>query len=170
MWISFIIAAAVVLIDQITKLVVEINYVKDEVHTLIGSFLYLTKVYNTGAAWSSFSDNTVFLVILSLVASVLFIFLIMRFVKPFKQNKLLSISAGFILGGTVGNLYDRFLTSIDKRNGVIDMIGVNFGSYSFPVFNVADSFLVVGAILLVIDVLFFMEKREEKSNDKDIDS
>ncbi|MGM9971974.1 MAG: signal peptidase II [Anaeroplasmataceae bacterium] len=166
MWISFIIASAIVLFDQITKLITEISFNMGETKPLIGNFLYLTKVYNTGAAWSSFSNNTVFLCVISLVASVIFTMLIINTVKSFKKMKLYTISMGFILGGTVGNLFDRFLTAINLREGVVDMIGVNFASYSFPVFNVADSFLVVGVILLLIDVIFFMDKRKGDVNDK----
>lgn len=163
MWIVFVIATIVALLDQITKLYFELNYVQGEENSIINNFFYFTKTYNTGAAWSSFSDNTVFLCLLSVVCSVLFIFIIIKTVKSFKRGIIYNISFAFILGGTVGNLVDRFLTTIGKRDGVIDFISLKFGNYSYPVFNLADSFLVVGVILLVIDILFFFEKRKKES-------
>ncbi len=172
MWIAFIIAAAVVLLDQITKLIVELNLNEDQFVTCIPHFLKFTKCYNTGAAWSSFSDAPVFLVIVSLVSSVIISWAIYRFIKEYKKMKTLTFAAGFILGGCVGNLFDRFMTSINVRNGVIDMIDfAPFNAVSrllskenFPTFNVADFFLVTGVILLVIDILFFMDKRKEKKD------
>ena len=167
MWIVFIIAACIVLIDQISKMIVELNLSVGINHFIIPKFFYITKTYNTGAAWSSFSDNTLFLCLLSLAASVIFIILITKTVKSFSKAKLYSISLGFILGGTVGNLFDRFFTSIGQREGVVDFLGLLFGKYEFPVFNIADSFLVIGVILILIDVLFFMDKRNgSEKNDK----
>lgn len=163
MWIVFFIAACVALLDQISKYYIEYNYVIGERKVIIDKFFYFTKTYNTGAAWSSFSDNTVLLCLLSVVCSVLFIFIIIKTVKSIKKAKLFNISMAFILGGTFGNLIDRFLTTIGKRDGVIDFIGVSFGSYDYPIFNLADSFLVVGVIFLIIDVLFFWDKRKKES-------
>ena len=56
------------------------------------------------------------------------------------------LSFGFILGGIIGNLFDRII-----RSGVVDFIGFIFGSYYFPIFNLADTFIVGGAILMVLD-------------------
>ncbi len=165
MWIAFIVAALVLFLDQLSKLIIEITYLFQETHFVIPNFFYITKTYNTGAAWSFFSDNTVILCVISIVASVVVGLIIVNTVKSFKKMKLYAISLGMILGGAVGNLVDRFLTSINQRKGVIDMLGFNFGSYSFPVFNLADSFLVIGVILLIIDMLFFMDKRKDEKND-----
>ena len=75
-----------------------------------------------------------------------------------------------LLAGTFGNMIDRFLTVFGMRKGVVDMIILNpldelwsfiFNS-SFPIFNVADVFLVVGVVLLAFDILFLEEKRNKK--------
>ena len=75
-----------------------------------------------------------------------------------------------LLAGTYGNMIDRFLTVFGLRKGVVDMIilnpldslwGVIFKS-GFPIFNVADVFLVIGVVLLAIDILFLEEKRNKK--------
>ena len=68
----------------------------------------------------------------------------------------------FLIGGTLGNFIDRL-----SINGVIDFIGFTFGEYNFPIFNLADTFLVVGVIMLLIQFLFIDEnavfKRENAS-------
>lgn len=162
MWIVFAIAAIVALIDQISKMLIEYTYITGETKYIIDKFFYITKTYNTGAGWSMLSDSTWLLCIFSLVASVALILVTYNTVKDFKKSKFYSISIAFILGGCVGNLVDRFLTCISKRDGVIDFIGVKFGNYQYPIFNLADSFLVVGVIMLLIDIIFFMDKRKGK--------
>ena len=68
-----------------------------------------------------------------------------------------------IVGGALGNMYDRFFTVGGIRKGVVDFISFHFGSYEFPVFNIADSVLVIGVILLMVDLLFFEEKRSKNA-------
>lgn len=165
MLITFLIALGVVLLDQISKLIIELTYAQGESTTIIKNFLYITKEYNTGAGWSLFSNNTVLLTLFSLICSVGFSYLIYRMCKTFKDKKVFCIALAFILGGTVGNLIDRFLTSINQRKGVVDFIDVMLGSYDYPVFNLADSFLVVGVIMAIIDIIFFMDKRKKKESE-----
>lgn len=160
--IVIIIVAALVLIDQLSKLYFELNFHEGEIVTVIKKFFYFTKTYNTGAAWSAFSDSTLFLAFVSLIATVIIGFIMYKTVN-LKTKKTYSYALILMLGGTAGNLIDRFMTSFKLRDGVVDFIGVWIGSYQFPVFNLADSFLVIGVILLSIDLLFFEEKR--KSNE-----
>ena len=71
----------------------------------------------------------------------------------------------FMLGGTVGNLIDRFMSVFGMREGVIDFFDMWLLGWQFPgVFNVADIFLVVGVGLLMIDILFLSDKREKLMN------
>lgn len=163
MWISFIIACAVVLIDQITKLLTLLFVDSSDEIYLIKGFIYITKEFNTGAGWSILSDNTALLMLISLVASIAIIYIIYKYIKSFKENKLLSISLGLILGGAVGNLIDRFLTVINQRDGVVDMVGTWIASYHWPTWNIADGMLVVGVILLAVWAIFFAGK--EKNHD-----
>ncbi len=109
---------------------------------------------NEGAAFSIFEGYTALLVIFSLIA-IVFIFLFDWKYKP--ESNLYMVGICFVLGGAIGNLVDRILLG-----GVRDFIVFEFWP-AFPTFNLADSFLVVGVILLVVYMLFFnKEKKSEK--------
>lgn len=117
--------------------------------TVIENFFYISHVRNTGAAWGIFSSNTMILVwITGLVILLMFLFLF------FTNRMMLTIPVAMIVGGGLGNMYDRIF-----RDGVIDFLDVYFWEYDYPVFNVADSILVVGVILLLVYV-FFLYKEE----------
>lgn len=108
---------------------------------------------NTGAAWGIFSGQTIWLILVSVIMIVaLFVY------NHFVQNKsvLYCLSFGFIIGGAVGNLVDRIAFQY-----VRDFIFLDFMP-TFPVFNLADSFLCVGAVLLAIHILFLSGKKNEK--------
>ncbi len=162
MVILIIATIGLILIDQLSKLYFELSYSVNDTTVLIKKFLYFTKTYNTGAAWSSFSDSTFFLALLSLAASVV-IGMILYKTYNLKTKKLYTSALILMLAGTAGNLIDRFMVTFKARDGVVDFIGVYLGSYEFPVFNLADSFLVVGVILLFVDILFFEDKRKQKA-------
>ena len=96
---------------------------------------------NTGAAWGMFSGKTLWLVIVS-VLMIVALFAYNHFVK--RKNTFYCIAFGFIIGGAIGNLVDRIWL-----NYVRDFIFLDFWP-TFPVFNLADSFLCVGAVMLAI--------------------
>lgn len=120
---------------------------------IIPGFFYFTYTFNKGAAWSFLADKSWGIYVLtgiSAIAAVLFlIFLIKRSGWPF----LMPFSLSLILAGTVGNLIDRFFLQ-----GVVDFLDFHFGSRHFPTFNVADSLIVVGIILLIIMLIFVEPK------------
>lgn len=142
----YIFGSIIFIIDQLVKLLV-INFISyDKVINIISNFFYLTHVKNTGGAWSIFSGNTLFLLIISLLCIIGIIFYVN---KKDKFNKLEVIYFTLLFGGIIGNLFDRVIYS-----GVIDYIGMIFFGYYFPIFNIADICIVVGAILIIIDGLW----------------
>lgn len=160
--IAILIGVIVTILDQITKIIVQ--NVKPTGAKNPG-FIDFRLTYNQGAAFSFMDDNTLFLAILSLAASIAIIYIIFKFI-PFKPKKLLHISMGLILGGCVGNMIDRFMTVFNWRKGVIDFIDVYIGSWHFPgTFNVADFFLVTGVCLIILDIIID-EIKSHKNNDK----
>ncbi len=122
---------------------------------LIPDFLYITHIKNTGAAFGMFQNSTDMLIIISFIAIILVAVLKVTLrIYSFIYH----IALGFVLGGATGNLFDRvFLRE------VTDFIQVNY----FAVFNGADSFLVIGFILLFIIIIKIFFKKEEKSLNKD---
>ncbi len=142
-------AISVVLIDQFTKNMIIGRVALNSQIELIRGFLYITHVKNTGAAFGMFQNSTNALIIISFIALVLVAILKMTLkIYSYVYN----ISLGFILGGAAGNLFDRIFL-----REVTDFIRVNY----FAVFNGADSFLVIGFILLLIIILkiFFKQSR-----------
>ena len=108
---------------------------------------------NTGAAWGMFSGKTLTLALVSVGMIVLF-FVFNHFVK--NKNTWYCISFGFVIGGALGNLIDRIWLKY-----VRDFIFLDFFP-TFPVFNLADAFLCVGAAMLAIYILFMSGKKSEK--------
>ena len=123
----------------------------------------MTLVFNNGAAWNMLSDQRWLLATISVVGFLLFFYVfIFLFTKLKRADKIGVILAA---AGSVGNLIDRMGFSFNAgiyKNGVIDFIQFHFWK-SFPVFNLADTFLVLGVILLVISNVIYLIKQSGKS-------
>ena len=150
-WIKIIISIVLVLVaDLVTK-----HFLFDiEYFNLIPKVISVAgNVQNTGAAWGMLSGKTIWLIIASVIMIVgLFIF--NHFIK--NKNTFYCLSFGFVIGGAIGNLIDRIWL-----NYVRDFIFLDFFP-TFPVFNVADAFLCVGAVMLAVFILFMQGKKSEK--------
>ena len=155
-----IVSVIAFLLDRISKIIMVNNVFKIESLnvdsyaqsvTVIDKVLNFSYVGNEGVAFGMLAHNR-WLLILLCVAILLVIGYIIYKTKP--QSMLEKVSYGMIIGGAIGNIYDRI-----AHGFVIDFIDVQFINY--PTFNVADCFVVVGAILLCICVLFFDKKEDE---------
>lgn len=164
---SFIwIVPLVIIIDQVSKLVIQNIFVNAEItpdlYIFSRDFIVIDLTYNTGAAWSILDDKRWLLAVISVIASIGIIYYL---VKKYKTLGLFERICGFIiLGGCMGNMIDR----IFYEKGVIDFIRPTF--INFPTFNIADSALVVGIIALLIKMLFEKEGEEEKKDAEKTDS
>lgn len=147
-----LLAAFIVLADQILKILVSSNMELFESFTLVPYLFNITYVQNKGAAFSIFSNYTWVLAIISLIFSaVLLIYIIVK--KP--KHKLLMLSLIMIFAGALGNAIDRIFLGY-----VIDYIETAF--IDFPIFNLADISITVGAVLLIVYEMFFdREKKDE---------
>lgn len=149
-----LIAAAVVLvIDQLTKLWVASSMERGGMVSVIDGVARLRYTQNTGAAFGMFQDATGILSILSLLV---IIGILITFVRVGHPGSLSVLAAGLVVGGAVGNLVDRV-----RLGYVVDFfevygphIEINHTIYTFPVFNVADSGITVGVILILIGLIF----------------
>lgn len=111
---------------------------------VIKDFFYLDLQKNTGAAFSILEGATIFFVVVGIFALIF----IHKYLLKEKLNTLKILSYSLLIGGIVGNLFDRIFFGY-----VVDFLSFKFGDYYFPVFNFADSFIVVGAIILGIDII-----------------
>lgn len=138
----YFIAGLGIVIDQLTKLIACL-YLKNI--EIIPNFLNLTYVENTGGAWGILDNNRIVLVGVSVIT----LLIINKYINSeVVISKLSSISYGLLLGGIFGNLFDRIF-----RGFVVDFLNFTIFSYNFPVFNIADSLIILGVILMFIEVI-----------------
>lgn len=156
--IYLIIAAVVVGLDRWTKWLAATRIPMYTHIQVIPGFFRITHTENTGAAFSLFAESTshwrtTLLIAFSVVAMVVVLALLWKQTRPFTMT---GIALSLILGGAIGNLWDRVL-----RGRVVDFLLVYVKHYEWPVFNLADSAIVVGACLLVLEILFTRQKPSE---------
>ena len=140
-----ILTILVILVDFFSKYIVSKLMTVNETINLIDNFFRITYVKNTGAAFSIFSNNTILVIIISVIVIGFLLFYIYR---NKGNNKLENVSYAFILGGAISNLIDRLVYGY-----VIDFLDFEILSYDAPIFNLADTFIVIGVILFLINTL-----------------
>ncbi len=151
MLIWIIIAAAVVLIDQLSKFLVVANFTLTDHFTFIPGIIDLVYVQNTGAAFSIFENYTW---ILALVSALFSVAIVVYMLKAKPTDRVSIVSAGLLLGGAIGNGIDRII-----REYVVDFI--EFAFFDFPVFNIADIAITSGAAILIIGMLVLEGKAKK---------
>lgn len=151
----FLIALIVFLIDQGTKYLIATRLVIGEQIPVIGDFFLITSHRNRGAAFGILENQRWFFIIITVIVVVGIIWYLQK-VKH-SENKMLPTALSLVLGGALGNFLDRVVSG-----EVVDFLQFNFGSYTFPIFNVADSCIVIGVALIVLDSL--LEVRREKKS------
>lgn len=150
------IGAAVLAIDQITKYLVVRNMEIGESIPIIGEFLQLTSHRNSGAAWGMFQGQMLFFYIVTLIVVALLLYI---YKKEAEDNFLMQLSITLLLAGAVGNFIDRILFQ-----EVVDFVDTLIFGYDFPIFNVADSALTVGVILMLIEFFFTGRSGDNERN------
>ena len=160
---SFALAGAVVLLDRLTKIWIQTSVSLGDQIPVIQDFFDIIHTENRGMAFGLFSGSTspwrpVLLVGVAFVVLLFVTGMIWKLPRELSQGQRFTyVALGLILGGAIGNLYDRAIVG-----SVTDFLDVYVGQYHWPAFNVADSGITIGAILLGIDLLW--PKRTEKSS------
>ena len=162
-----ILAVGILLIDQLSKLFTVGFFVEagqplfegwltslGESEIIIPKVLSFTYVLNDGAAFGILSNQRLFFLLATVAICTIGVVILMRLPE---KHILLKLSSGFILGGALGNLVDRVIVGV-VRDFIDATIVETVTGYSFPVFNVADIFVVVGTVLLAIYILFYHDK------------
>ena len=145
----------IILIDQITKIIIDGNLIMYQSIEVIPDFFSITHIRNTGIAFgflaqSSHLFRSVFLTLVPLFAIFLIIFLLY---KAEKDDIFLILGLSMIMGGAFGNLIDRV-----RLGAVIDFLDFYLGSYHWPAFNMADSAITLGALILFATIVKEREK------------
>ncbi|MFA5493922.1 MAG: signal peptidase II [Porticoccaceae bacterium] len=150
----YALALLVVVVDQLTKGIASayLDYARP---VMVTSFFNWTLLHNPGAAFSFLSDaggwqRWLFLAISTVVSLVIVVWMALL---P-RNARLQLLALGLILGGAIGNLWDRLMHGF-----VVDFIQLHYGGYYFPAFNIADSAITVGAAILIVDSLFGRQGR-----------
>ena len=148
-----IIATMIFVIDQVAKQLVRGNLALNESVTAIGGVLNFTHITNSGAAFGIMGGLTWLLILLSvlIIGGVIYIIEKRRIDCVWQK-----LGLAFTLGGALGNLFDRIVLG-----SVVDFLDIS-PLFNFAVFNIADIFIVVGAVILIITIIF---TRKEKTED-----
>ena len=147
---TFIIAIIILVVDQLSKSLIEIYFKLNKSYILIHNFFAVTPVHNTGGAWSIFSEYNYLFIIVSIIA----VLILLRFMLNFKNNFRNNLAFALTLSGILSNLTDRLFLGY-----VRDFLDFTIFKYNYPIFNIADIAIVMGVILLIIAIL----KGEDKN-------
>lgn len=149
-----------IILDQFTKYLAVINLKDNVSYHVIGDFLRFSYVENRGAAFGMLQNQRWFFIITTIILIALLIYLIWFNKKITNAGKL---TLSLVFGGAIGNFIDRV-----RLGYVIDFVDVRFGElYNFPVFNIADSCLVVGIGILILLILFNKFDKIDKDDEND---
>src|SRR5437773_6544199 len=145
-----VLAAATLALDRWTKVLIQGRFDLNESISVIDGFFNITYVRNTGVAFGIFSSisSPAKSFLLSLFTAFAAVVVITYSVRSPVRNRLLQIALGLILGGALGNLYDRLAYGY-----VVDFLELYAGSYHWPSFNVADSAISTGGVLLTLEII-----------------
>ena len=156
----YLIAAVVLLMDRLSKLLIARNIVLHDSVVILPGFFRLTHVQNRGAAFGLGAESPsqwtgAMLIVFSIAALIVVSALLWR-----NSHRMSSTGVGLalIMGGALGNLWDRV---VDGQ--VVDFLDFYVSNYHWPAFNVADSAIVVGALLLVTEILFSKTAEEQQA-------
>ena len=160
-----VLLGAVVLLDQVTKAILVRAIELHDYRPIVDGFLSLSHVHNRGAAFGVLSDSRLpyqpaLLAALSLAALLAIAY---YFVRLPASARLPRLALALVLGGAVGNLIDRV-----RLGHVVDFVHVYWREHAWPDFNVADSAITIGVVLLILDIL--RQPRTEKSEAPGIDA
>lgn len=161
----FLTVAIIVIIDQVTKwAVVEYMELRETI-PVIGEFFSIYSHRNRGAAFGILQDQRWFFIVVTLIVIVAIVSIMVRMLKSEKPQRLFITGLTLLLGGAIGNFIDRLL-----YGEVVDFLKFHFEfslfgldvNYTYPIFNVADIGVVLGAILLIVDILWSSRRNKKE--------
>ena len=155
--VNFIIILCIFLIDRLSKVyILKIATLQNILDIYVNPYLNFYLIWNKGIAFGLLSFNDVF--IYNIVTSMIIIIIIIILIMLTKSEGFKKYSLLFVMGGSLGNLYDRIYYS-----AVPDFIDFHINNFHWFVFNVADIFITFGVICLIFDEVFINNKKDEKN-------
>ena len=141
-------SSIIVIVDLISKLVIDKLLKINETISIINNFFSITKVFNRGASFSMFIGYRLLFILIGIIAIVI----LFKYLNNFKMNIRNIFAFSLLIGGIIGNLIDRVIYGY-----VIDFLDFNIFGYDAPIFNIADTCICIGAFLLFYAIM----KRED---------
>jgi|TARA_B110000238_G_C16070708_1_gene414752 signal peptidase II len=155
--VNFIIILCIFLIDRFSKIyILKIAMLQNILDIYVNPYLNFYLIWNKGIAFGLLSFNDVF--IYNIVTSMIIIIIIIILIMLTKSEGFKKYSLLFVMGGSLGNLYDRIYYS-----AVPDFIDFHINNFHWFIFNVADIFITFGVICLIFDEVFINNKKDEKN-------
>lgn len=151
---TYLISLIILIIDQLTKTIIEVFFNTYESIPIIKNFFYITVAHNTGGAWSIFSNYSYLFIIFSCLALIIMI----KLMFSFKSNLRNNIAFACIIAGIISNLADRIFLG-----HVRDFLDFRIFGYDYPIFNIADMAIVIGVFLLIIAIIKGEDKVERNN-------
>ncbi|MFI3240958.1 MAG: signal peptidase II [Alphaproteobacteria bacterium] len=146
------IALGIILFDQASKFFIFNNVLGQYDIIQVTPFFNLVKAWNTGVSFSMFNDYGVYGRIGLVIVALLIVGALVLWLKS-EKSKFMQIALGFVIGGAIGNVIDRI-----RLGAVFDFLDFYIGTSHWPAFNVADSFICIGAVMLIFKEIFLREK------------
>ncbi len=140
------------IIDIISKLLIDYKLKLNESIIIIKNFFNITKVYNNGASWSILSGYNIILILIGLIVLGILIY----YGRKLKDNTRNTLALSLLYAGIIGNMLNRIIYGY-----VIDFFDFYIFNYDYPVFNIADIFIVIGVLLIIIAII---KKEDENEN------
>jgi signal peptidase II len=157
LWAYYAVAVFVFAIDYVTKKIVENTMELNDKIEVLGNFFILTSIRNRGAAFGILQEQRWLFILITLVVVA---GIVWYFQKSYRTGSRLMLTAlAMIMGGAVGNFLDRAF-----YGEVVDFLQFNFGSYTFPIFNLADTGICVGVALVILDSLLAGKQEHNKDD------
>lgn len=151
---NYLLVLFIIIVDQWTKWLVVTKMDVRESIPVINNFFYITSHRNRGAAWGILQGQMIFFYLITIIVVIGLVYLLHKYAK---ESTFMAVALSLFLGGAIGNFIDRLF-----RQEVVDFLDVYIFTYDYPIFNIADSALVIGAIMTIIAMIIDEKRKKGK--------
>ncbi len=153
---GLLVALVVIIIDQATKYWIMTHVLQEYAAIVLTPFFAVVRAWNTGVSFSMFNNWGISGVVALSSLALIIVAVLINWLRK-EKDRWIQVALGFIIGGALGNVIDRI-----RLGAVFDFLDFNFGTYHWPAFNAADSFICIGAMIIIAQGLFFNRKTQNK--------